>query len=169
MGFLLLVFEDEELTFRSFCQVMDKFMKPIFANNFEMLNLYFGRFKKLIDLNLAVLSRHFKVRLASSGYIWTYYPTGWKHKPQLLLTCLVHHHILKWTAPHQALALLVKNMGHVFIGKACFGSILQCFVEWRTSVIQGIDQNSWSLQAPTHRQFRFSYAIFRRAGSEWAL
>ena len=69
MGFLLLVFEDEELTFRSFCQVMDKFMKPIFANNFEMLNLYFGRFKKLIDLNLAVLSRHFKARLASSGDI----------------------------------------------------------------------------------------------------
>lgn len=58
---MMMTFEDEELAFRCFCQVMNKFMHHVYAKDFEKLQLQFGSFKKLIDLHLPELSSHFRV------------------------------------------------------------------------------------------------------------
>lgn len=56
-----MVLGDEELAFRCFCQVMEKFMKNIFDEGFDKLKLHFGSFMKLIEIDLPQLAQHYKV------------------------------------------------------------------------------------------------------------
>ena len=61
MGFMNINLEDEEITFKCFCQILKKYNREMFATKLEKLKTYFSKVTKIIELYLPRLAQHFKV------------------------------------------------------------------------------------------------------------
>ena len=66
VGFLLLNFKDEELTFKCFLSLMEYYLEGLFTKEFKRLKLLFYQYNRLLHICLPNLAQHFKVR-ASVG------------------------------------------------------------------------------------------------------
>lgn len=60
MGFLLLNFKDEELTFKCFLSLMEYYLDGLFTKEFKRLKLLFYQYNRLLHICLPNLAQHFK-------------------------------------------------------------------------------------------------------------
>jgi len=61
VGFLLLNFKDEELTFKCFLSLMEYYLEGLFTKEFKRLKLLFYQYNRLLHICLPNLAQHFKV------------------------------------------------------------------------------------------------------------
>lgn len=61
MGFLLLKFKDEKMTYQAFCRLMDIHLKEAYSKNFTKLKILFYQFEQCLSLFLPSIYNHLKV------------------------------------------------------------------------------------------------------------
>jgi len=64
MGFLFCLYREEDITFRFFVKLVDKYMKSFFEDDLESLRAVFYQFDRLISIFLPDLAEHFKVSIS---------------------------------------------------------------------------------------------------------
>lgn len=73
VGVLLIYYQNEELAFKMFCQLLEKYMMEIFTDNFDNLQKNFYLVDKLIQLHIPDLYNHFK----SERILPVFYCSSW--------------------------------------------------------------------------------------------
>ena len=67
-GYLYLVLNDEQLTFRLFDKVMDKYFTSLFENEFGLLKQNFYQFERVLSIHLREFSEHMKQEKIDTSY-----------------------------------------------------------------------------------------------------
>ena len=68
MGFLYHYYQDEELTFRVFVQVIDQLLLEVFVNDLKNIRKYFYKIDRLTSIYLPKLHEHFKINKIEAAH-----------------------------------------------------------------------------------------------------
>ena len=61
MGFCYINIKDPNTTFKCFMRLMERYIKPVFENEFKILKRHFFQFTRLTQIYLPDIHAHFKV------------------------------------------------------------------------------------------------------------
>ena len=114
VGFLLLNFKDEELTFKCFLSLMEYYLEGLFTKEFKRLKLLFYQYNRLLHICLPNLVKHFKVMIF---YTRINFLKERKSRSKLFCCIMVLNIIHKCILIYIIFSYFNEDMGYLSIGK----------------------------------------------------